>query len=209
MKRFWHSFWFTMDVKNESSFMSFLLRSALYFVIFFCLLSFSKPAEEVAAQSYIEQFHELAVVEMHRSGIPASITLAQALHESQYGMSELATAANNHFGIKCKSYWVGKTYYHKDDDMNDEGQLIESCFRSYSSALESYVDHSNFLMSTSHYLPLFNYEHTDYKSWANGLKSCGYATDQKYAQKLINKIEKYDLARFDAWENPYKRIMGN
>ena len=146
---------------------------------------------------------------VQRSGIPASITLAQGIHESSFGTSYLSKNTNNHFGIKCKSYWVGKTYYHKDDDMNDEGQLIESCFRSYGSALESYVDHSNFLMSTSHYLPLFNYEHTDYKSWANGLKSCGYATDQKYAQKLINKIEKYDLARFDAWENPYKRIMGN
>ncbi|HMS97341.1 MAG TPA: glucosaminidase domain-containing protein [Saprospiraceae bacterium] len=188
--------------------MSSLFRLTVFSVMCFSLFSFSRTAEEDAAYSYIDQFKELAVVEMHRSGIPASIILAQALHESQYGMSRLATEANNHFGIKCKSYWVGKTYYHKDDDFNRDGQLIESCFRSYGSALESYVDHSNFLMSTVHYLPLFNYEHTDYKSWASGLKSCGYATDQKYAQKLITKIEKYELNKFDAWENPYKLILG-
>lgn len=188
--------------------MSSLSRLTVFSVMCFSLFSFSRTAEEDAVYSYIDQFKELAVVEMHRSGIPASITLAQALHESQYGMSRLATEANNHFGIKCKSYWVGKTYYHKDDDVNQDGQLIESCFRSYGSALESYVDHSNFLMSTAHYLPLFNFEHTDYKSWANGLKNCGYATDQKYAQKLISKIEKYELNQFDAWENPYKLIMG-
>ena len=168
-----------------------------------------QPASRITIQQYISMYKDDAIKDMMKMGVPASITLAQGILESESGNSDLAKEARNHFGIKCKSYWVGKTYYHKDDDMNDEGQLIESCFRSYGSALESYVDHSNFLMSTSHYLPLFNYEHTDYKSWANGLKSCGYATDHKYAQKLINKIEKYDLARFDAWENPYKRIMGN
>lgn len=170
-------------------------------------LCFSKkPSEDEVVNSYIDLYKELAVVEMHRSGIPASITLAQALHESSNGFSKLATNANNHFGIKCKNYWVGLTYYHKDDDFDKQGNLLESCFRSYNSVMDSYVDHSNFLMLTSHYAPLFNNERTDYKAWAYGLKSCGYATDISYSQKLISKIEKYNLSQYDTWENPYKSI---
>ncbi len=164
------------------------------------------PYEDELAQNYIDSYKELAVVEMHRSGIPASIILAQGLHESNYGLSKLATSANNHFGIKCKAYWVGNTYYHKDDDFN-EGKLIESCFRSYNSAIESYVDHSNFLMNTKHYSNLFNYEKTDYKSWAYGLKDSGYATDENYPQKLIDKIEKYYLNQYDFWESPYRTTL--
>ena len=170
-------------------------------------LSFAKPSEEQAAWEYIELYKELAVVEMHRSGIPASIILAQALHESNYGLSKLALQANNHFGIKCKTYWVGKTYYYKDDDTNREGDLIESCFRSYDTALESYVDHSNFLMFTKHYNTLFNYDKTDYKGWAAGLKECGYATDGKYTEKLISKIEKYYLNQYDYWDSPYRSVL--
>jgi flagellum-specific peptidoglycan hydrolase FlgJ len=180
---------------------------AIILLSFVSLTSFdNKPNEDELVNSYIDLYKELAVIEMYRSGIPASITLAQALHESSNGFSKLATEANNHFGIKCKSYWVGNTYYHKDDDYDDSGKLLESCFRSYSSVMDSYVDHSNFLTTTSHYAPLFNYEKQDYKSWAQGLKSCGYATDTKYAEKLIAKIEKYKLHQFDLWENPYKAI---
>ncbi|MFM2394837.1 MAG: hypothetical protein RLZZ546_2819 [Bacteroidota bacterium] len=167
------------------------------------MVSFHSPTEEIAYQ-YVDNYKELAVVEMHRSGIPASIILSQALHESNYGGSKLAIEANNHFGIKCKSYWVGMTYYHKDDDYNQQGVLTESCFRSYPSALESYVDHSNFLMQTRHYETLFGYEKTDYKAWAYGLKQCGYATDEKYSEKLIQLIEKYDLDQYDHWESPYR-----
>ena len=169
-------------------------------------LSF-RQAPEAAAWDYIETYKDLAVAEMYRTGIPASITLAQGLHESNYGMSDLATKANNHFGIKCKSYWVGMTYYHKDDDFDKQGKLLESCFRSYNTALESYVDHSNFLKTTAHYQPLFEYHHTDYRSWAYGLKKCGYATDIAYSEKLIDKIEKYNLSQYDYWESPFRSIL--
>ncbi len=154
------------------------------------------------AVSYVNQFSELAVAEMHRSGIPASITLAQGLHESNYGQSKLSTLANNHFGIKCKKTWTGKTYYHKDDDYDDKGKLLDSCFRAYGDAIESFIDHSNFLRQSTNYISLFNYSNTDYQRWAYGLKSCGYATDPQYAFKLINIIEKYDLDRFDTYPHP-------
>ena len=162
--------------------------------------------EESAAINYIDQYKELAIVEMYRSGVPASITMAQALHESQYGTSDLATGAKNHFGIKCKSYWEGMTYYHKDDDRDKRGKLINSCFRAYESVFDSYIDHSNFLMHTAHYQHLFENDKTDYESWAHGLQSSGYATDPLYALKLINKIEKYDLAKLDFEENPITKL---
>jgi len=155
-----------------------------------------------ATSNYVETYKDLAVVEMHRSGIPASITLAQALHESQTGRSDLAIYANNHFGIKCKSYWVGKTYNHKDDDFDANGNLIKSCFRSYDSAIDSYIDHTNFLVQSAHYAELFSYDKKDYKQWAKGLKKCGYATDPNYAEKLIDKIEKYQLYIYDDYKNP-------
>jgi len=161
-------------------------------------------ATDNAANAYVMQYKDLAVVEMHRSGIPASITLAQALHESGIGNSDLAVFANNHFGIKCKSYWQGNTYNHKDDDYDADGNLIKSCFRSYDNVLDSYVDHSNFLMQSAHYSELFSYEKTDYKRWAYGLKKCGYATDPEYAFKLIDKIEKYQLYVYDSYKNPLK-----
>jgi len=158
------------------------------------------------AYNYIEQYKELAIVEMYRSGVPASITMAQALHESNLGTSNLATKANNHFGIKCKHYWKGDTYYHKDDDLNAQGKLIESCFRAYSSSLDSYVDHSNFLKNSSHYMHLFFLDKYDYESWAKGLQKAGYATDKKYAEKLIKKIVDYNLAELDKAENPLLKV---
>jgi len=159
-----------------------------------------------ATISYIDQYKEIAVAEMYRSGIPASIILAQGICESGNGLSELAMNSNNHFGIKCKSYWKGNTYFHKDDDYNDKGILTESCFRAYNEVIDSYVDHSNFLMYTSHYSVLFQYERTDYVNWAHGLKACGYATDKAYAQKLIDKIQLYDLHSFDLWQNPFELL---
>lgn len=137
------------------------------------------------------------MIEMQRSGVPASITLAQGLLESNYGTSRLAVQANNHFGIKCKSYWTGNTFFHKDDDYDNQGRLMESCFRAYETDLDSYVDHSNFLKFTAHYRPLFEYYIGDYESWAHGLKDCGYATDRNYAKKLIHNIEQFQLYNFD------------
>lgn len=151
------------------------------------------------SEAYINQYKDMAVIEMHRSGIPASITLAQALVESRYGTSKLALQANNHFGIKCKSYWKGIAYYHKDDDYDKNGKLIKSCFRAYDSVIDSYVDHSNFLMQTPWYQELFSYAKTDYLNWAHGLKKCGYATNPKYATMLIKKIEDFQLYQYDTY----------
>jgi flagellum-specific peptidoglycan hydrolase FlgJ len=151
------------------------------------------------AQSYIDNYKELAILEMERSGIPASIILAQGLHETNHGTSRLSIEANNHFGIKCKKYWQGKYYYHKDDDYDISGNLVESCFRAYDSAIDSYVDHSNYLVTSKFYSSLFKLKKDDYKSWAYGLKQCGYATDSLYAEKLVGKIEKYDLHHYDEY----------
>ena len=148
-------------------------------------------------QSYIDHHKDIAIAEMHRQGIPASIKLAQAIHESQSGKSKLATHSNNHFGIKCKNYWKGGTYFHKDDDFDSQGTLIKSCFRAYDRVLDSYVDHSNFLKQSSHYVELFFLSKYDYVSWAKGLQKCGYATDPNYAEKLINIIESNQLFEYD------------
>lgn len=147
--------------------------------------------------AYIQTYSELAIVEMNRSGIPASITLAQGILESQNGASKLAQNANNHFGIKCKKYWQGETYYHQDDDYDDNGKLIQSCFRAYDSVIDSYVDHTNFLKQSANYQELFSYSKTDYYNWAIGLKKCGYATDPQYGHKLVKIIEQKNLAQYD------------
>ncbi len=138
---------------------------------------------------YIERYAELAVEEMYRSGIPASITLAQGLLESRYGQSELAVEGNNHFGIKCHNWNGPKMYY--DDDSKGE------CFRKYKSPQESFRDHSDFLRFRDRYRFLFDLEPTDYKGWAHGLKKAGYATDPSYPQKLIKLIEDYELHKYD------------
>lgn len=152
--------------------------------------------------AYIERFAPLAVEEMHRVGIPASIKLAQAVVESNAGRSALAAHSNNHFGIKCKSYWTGMSYYHKDDDLDYKGKLMESCFRAYQDIEASFRDHSDFLKSSNKYTSLFELDATDYKAWANGLKSCGYATDKSYATKLIQTIEDFQLYRYDTFQSP-------
>ena len=180
--------------------------------LFFLFTSFTvlKPDNSLNAElklDYIDQYKSIAVAEMYRTGIPASIILAQGLLESQAGRSELATNANNHFGIKCKKYWQGDTYYHKDDDYNKKGKLIKSCFRNYDNVLESYIDHSNFLIHTAHYLPLFDYSRTDFANWAWGLKSCGYATDKKYPLKLIKLIHDFELYQYDTAQNPWNELL--
>jgi len=161
-----------------------------------CFVMTGSLFSQTPPTNYIEQYKDIAIREMHRSGIPASITLAQGILESSWGNGSLAIKANNHFGIKCKDYWTGPSYYHKDDDYK-KGKLIKSCFRAYESAEDSYIDHSNFLMDNPRYAVLFTYEKADYRKWAHGLKRCGYATDKKYAYKLINSIKRYKLYEYD------------
>ena len=140
-------------------------------------------------EKYIRQYKDVAVAQMISSGIPASITLAQACLESGNGTSTLARKANNHFGIKCRN-WSGPTIRH-DDDLKDE------CFRSYDSAEQSFQDHSDFLRYNDRYSSLFDLEITDYEGWAHGLRKAGYATDPTYAEKLIKIIEDYRLYEYD------------
>ncbi len=138
---------------------------------------------------YIDAYKELAIEEMRRTGVPASIKLAQGIHETQAGKSVLVLKSNNHFGIKCKSVWTGAKVYH-DDDARGE------CFRSYPSSLDSYRDHSDFLKNSQRYAFLFEMDPTDYKGWAYGLKKAGYATNIKYSQILIRIIEEYGLHNY-------------
>lgn len=146
---------------------------------------------DFTTDEYINKFKNIAIQEMERSGIPASITLAQGIHESAYGNSNLAKKANNHFGIKCTKDWSGKKMHKWDDEAR------KSCFRVYTSPEDSYVDHTDFLLNRKHYAFLFKYERGDYKRWAKGLKKAGYATDPRYPEKLIHTIEKYKLAQYD------------
>jgi len=141
-------------------------------------------------ERYISRYAPIAVNEMYRSGVPASITLAQGIIESRSGQAALAAEGNNHFGIKCHNSWKGKTMLVDDDRKNE-------CFRVYDTAEESFRDHSDFLRYRDRYKFLFDFPTTDYKSWAYGLKQAGYATDPSYAAKLIKCVEDYDLARFD------------
>lgn len=155
----------------------------------FCLLSANAQKRNAVWERYIDDHKELAIDQMKRYKIPASITLAQGLFESAAGTSTLARYSNNHFGIKCHNEWTGKRTYRDDDKKND-------CFRVYSSAKESYEDHSLFLQR-SRYSRLFLLDPLDYKGWAKGLKACGYATLPTYAERLIGVIELYELYKYD------------
>ncbi|MBQ9192354.1 MAG: glucosaminidase domain-containing protein [Bacteroidales bacterium] len=141
-------------------------------------------------ERYISRYAGIAVNEMYRSGVPASITLAQGIIESSSGASKLAAEGNNHFGIKCHNSWNGRTMRADDDRRNE-------CFRVYDSAEESFRDHSDFLRYRDRYKFLFDFQTVDYKSWAYGLKQAGYATDPSYAAKLIKCVEDYGLSRYD------------
>ncbi|RYY51513.1 MAG: LysM peptidoglycan-binding domain-containing protein [Chitinophagaceae bacterium] len=135
---------------------------------------------------YITQYRDMAIAEQRRSGVPAAVTLAQGIHETVAGSSRLATMANNHFGIKCKKEWTGETFKHTDD-------APDECFRKYTSAANSYQDHSDYLVKSPRYAGLFKLDITDYEGWAFGLKKAGYATNPQYAQALIKIIEDYKL----------------
>ena len=139
---------------------------------------------------YIQKYKEIAIKEMKRTNIPASITLAQAILESSSGESSLASKFNNHFGIKCKSDWKGETTY-KDDDKKNE------CFRAYPNAESSFIDHSNFLKNRPNYAPLFELDPVDDTAWANGLKKAGYATERDYPKRLLKIIDDYELAQYN------------
>lgn len=153
--------------------------------------------QNLTREQYINKYKDIAVGQMRKYKIPASITMAQACLESDNGNSALARKANNHFGIKCHNGWKGKGYKH-DDDARGE------CFRRYKNAEDSYIDHSYFLISGSRYNSLFDLKITDYKAWAHGLKAAGYATNPRYAQLLIDIIEEYRLYELDA-QDAYKR----
>jgi len=135
---------------------------------------------------YINTYKELAIAEMQRTGIPASIKLAQGIHETSAGTSDLVKRSNNHFGLKCKAEWTGMSVKHTDDAPNE-------CFRKYESSKDSYKDQSDYLKKSARYAFLFALDPTDYKAWASGLKKAGYATNPKYTQVLIKLIEDYDL----------------
>ena len=153
---------------------------------FFVLGKFLCAQSSETVRNYIATYKDIAIREMQRTGVPAAITLAQGIHETGAGQSELVRKSNNHFGIKCKSDWTGESVSH-DDDARGE------CFRKYSDPLESYRDHSDFLKNRSHYAFLFKLDPTDYEAWAYGLKKAGYATNPKYPQILIKLIKDYDL----------------
>lgn len=172
--------------------------------LFFAGMLFAQPAERrITRSEYIEKYKEDAIKEMHHSGVPASITLAQGILESGDGNSPLALYANNHFGIKCHTSWKGETFIMDDDEKNE-------CFRKYNSAYESFKDHSEFLTSRSRYDGLFELKITDYEGWAKGLKESGYATNPKYADLLIGLIEKHELNKYDNYGKvPSKTIEKN
>ncbi|MFN8277497.1 MAG: glucosaminidase domain-containing protein [Chitinophagales bacterium] len=157
-----------------------------------CLIGRAQTMPE--GWAYIEKYRDVAITEMNRSGVPASITLAQGLHESAFGKSPLATNANNHFGIKCHNEWSGDRYHHDDD-------APQECFRVYKSAEESFADHSDFLKTRKHYAKLFTLNITDYRGWARGLKAAGYATNPKYPEIIIKLIEDYQLSNLDKLYN--------
>ncbi len=154
------------------------------------LTPLSLLAQRITPEEYIQTYKDIAIREMKTHKIPASITLAQGLLESGAGNSSLARNAKNHFGIKCHKGWEGDTYYMDDDEKNE-------CFRKYDNVEESFRDHSEFLCGRTRYAALFELDITDYEGWAKGLKAAGYATNPKYAQLLIDRINLYDLAQYD------------
>lgn len=158
--------------------------SIFIFFLFSGSILFAQSSDVI--QKYIDTYKDIAIEEMNRTGVPAAITLAQGIHETSAGQSDLVRKSNNHFGIKCKAEWSGPSVSH-DDDARGE------CFRKYDDPLDSYKDHSDFLRTRSHYAFLFKLDPTDYEAWAYGLKKAGYATNPRYPQILIKLIRDYNL----------------
>ena len=158
------------------------------FILVACV-SLSVCAQQLTPKQYVEKYKDLAIREMKRMGVPAAVTLAQGLLETENGNSDLVKKSNNHFGIKCKSSWTSAAVTHDDD-------AIGECFRSYKDAEASYRDHSNYLRGNDRYGFLFTLNPTDYKGWARGLRKAGYATNPKYPEILIKNIEQYNLQQY-------------
>ncbi len=168
------------------------MKQSLFIIITILLFVtlFANSQTRMSRKEYIDTYKNIAIREMHRSGIPASITMAQGCLESENGNSALARKSNNHFGIKCKKDWKGARTYHNDDKLHE-------CFRVYRNVEDSYIDHTDFLMENPRYRHLFNLSHKDYDAWAHGLKKAGYATDRNYAHRLIKIIKDEELHRLD------------
>jgi LysM repeat protein len=171
--------------KSEDS----MKKLTTLFIILMAQLSLVAQGDKDKISQYINTYKAIAIAEMQRSGVPASIKLAQGILETAAGESELVKKSNNHFGIKCKNDWTGETAYH-DDDAKGE------CFRKYSTAADSYADHSDFLKTRPHYAFLFTLDPLDYEGWAKGLKKAGYATNPAYPQRLIKIIVEHNLQQF-------------
>ena len=165
-----------------------MVRVSTVLLLLFSITLSAQAQKDV--QNYISQYKDIAIREMERYGIPASIKMGQGILESAAGTSELSLQARNHFGIKCKKDWAGETYTY-DDDAKGE------CFRKYATVFDSYEDHSRFLKNNARYAGLFELDPRDYKAWAHGLKKAGYATNPQYAQLLIKAIEDYRLYELD------------
>jgi len=171
-----------------------VLLLSLTFIIKMDSKVFAQETQSPAIIEYIQLYAPIAIEEMIRTGVPASIKIAQGILETNAGRGDLVIRSNNHFGIKCKTSWTGEKVFHNDDE---EGE----CFRKYATAYDSYVDHSNYLKSQPRYSFLFNYDKDDYTSWAWGLKKAGYATNPIYAQTLIKYIEQYRLNQLNSFDD--------
>ena len=166
------------------------MMTRIGFILFFLSACFfESSAQDMTAEQYIEEHKDMAIREMKRMGVPAAITIAQGLLETENGNSDLVKKSNNHFGIKCKSSWTAATIKHDDDAPGE-------CFRVYENAEESYRDHSNFLRSNARYAFLFQLDPTDYRAWAYGLRKAGYATNPRYPEILIKNIETNHLEQY-------------
>lgn len=165
------------------------MKQRIISVIAFLTIGFNVFSQKERVVAYVDAYKEIAMQEMKRTGVPAAITLAQGILESQFGESELSKKSNNHFGIKCKTEWTGEKVYHDDDERGE-------CFRKYNSIEESFKDHSDFLRNRPYYASLFNLDPTDAEAWAKGLKQCGYATERDYPEKLMKLINEYNLNQY-------------
>lgn len=165
------------------------MKKVLFTVLSFLIFTIIS-AQNISVAEYIATYKDIAIQEMKRTGVPASITLAQGLLETENGNSNLVRRSNNHFGIKCKSNWTGPTVFHDDDEAGE-------CFRKYAQAIDSYKDHSDFLRNSGRYAFLFNLSTSDYKGWSYGLKKAGYATNPRYPEMLIRNIEINNLQQYD------------
>lgn len=185
------------------------MRERFAFTLFLAFSQFllqAVPSAVVDAdiQDYIERHVELAKKFAYPKGIPIAICIAQALHESNAGRSTLAIEANNHFGIKAhnRKAWSGEKFYIEDDDFDKHGNLKKSAFRKYASVVESFKDYVEYLTTNTRYKTLFEIPKTNYRAWAEAIGKSGYATDSTYAQRLVQKIEQYELYRYDDWHIP-------